>query len=743
MSETKPDTLRTTARADNDEIDIGFLLGSLWDHKVFILILTVMFAVAGMLYATLSTPVYQADALVQVEQKSGTIPGADMQQLLGKQEPSTSTEVEILRSRMILGQVVDQTDLDVAVVPDALPVIGDWLRRKGITRPGFMAGEESVWGGEALRIGELVTSHNARTLELRLRSEGQGGYSLHTNEGTLLGEGRVGQKLTLDQPWLELTVAELNAPAGATFTVVKMSQLAAINSLKSRLGILPLGRDTGMLKLTLEGTDRQEITDSLNATTQVFLTQNIARQAAEAEKSLAFLEEQAPKVRDQLTEAENRLNQYRLQSDSIDLTFETENALNSLVAIEASLNEMELQESELARRFTPNHPVYRSLLEKKEQLLREKNRLEERTGNLPETQQQVLRLSRDVKVTQEIYVQLLNRMQELRLVRAGTVGNVRILDDAVVQGQVAPRRNLIVAVAGLSGLLLAMVMILLRAAFSRGIVSPEQLEDLGLPVYATVPLSEEEKRRSAKRRRKTPVLRTDRRRNDGSIKGLLAVRNPADLSIEAIRGLRTSLHFAMMEGSDNRLVITGPSPDIGKSFMSTNLAAVCAQAGQKVVVVDGDMRKGHVHEAFKQEGQNGLSEVLSGKLAFEQAIRTSDLDGLSWVSRGSAPPNPSELLMQARFGEFLDYLSENFDLVIIDTPPILAVTDAAIIGKQSGTTLMVVRFGVNTPKEIDIARSRLATGGVALKGTVLNAMEKKAATSYGYYGYYNYSYKSE
>ncbi|MBJ6137326.1 polysaccharide biosynthesis tyrosine autokinase [Marinobacter litoralis] len=726
---------RETAQ-DNDEIDIGFLLGSLWDHKIFIVVVTVILALIGLIYATLATPEYKADALVQIEKKSGTIGGADVGSLLGEQGSSTSTEVEILRSRLILGQVVDQTDLDVAIIPNTWPVIGDWLLRKGVRRPDFSEGSADVWAGDTLRISEWVTSHNSQTLQFTLRSEGNGRYTLLTNEGDALGQGIVGQKLTVDQPWIELTVSELSAPSGATFTVVKKSRLAAIRGLLNRLETLTLGKDTGMLRLELTGPDQRELVTSLNATTEVFLTQNIARQAAEADKSLEFLEEQAPKVREQLNEAENRLNEYRLQSDSIDLSFETQNALNSLVSIEASLNELQLQETELARRFTPNHPVYRSLLEKKEQLLREKARLEERTGNLPETQQQILRLSRDVKVTQEIYVQLLNRMQELRLARAGTVGNVRILDDAVVQGQVAPKRNLIVAVAGMSGLLLAMIIVLLRAAFNRGIVSPEQLEELDLPVYATVPLSEEENRRSVRGKRAG-------KRKGKSKGGLLAMRNPADLSIEAIRGLRTSLHFAMMEGSNNRLVITGPSPGIGKSFMSANLAAVCAQAGQKVVVVDGDMRKGHVHGAFKQDSHNGLSEVLSGKLEFAQAVKTSEVDGLSWVSRGSAPPNPSELLMQARFTEFLDYLSEHFDLVIIDTPPVLAVTDAAIIGKQCGTTLMVVRFGQNTPKEIQIAESRLATGGVTLKGTILNAMEKKAATSYGYYGYYNYSYKSE
>jgi tyrosine-protein kinase Etk/Wzc len=329
-------------------------------------------------------------------------------------------------------------------------------------------------------------------------------------------------------------------------------------------------------------------------------------------------------------------------------------------------------------------------------------------------------------------------MQELRLVKAGTVGNVRILDDAVVLGQVAPRRNLIVMVAGLSGLLLAIIMVLLRAAFSRGIVSAEQLEELDLPVYATVPLSGEDKRSSKLKKKRTTSAKAGLTHQD-----LLALSNPADTAIEAIRSLRTSLHFAMMEGHNNRLVITGPSPDVGKSFLSANLAAVCAQAGQRVVVVDGDMRKGHLHGSFNQAVAGGLSEVLSGALEAEQAVRSTSDENLSWVSRGSAPPNPAELLMQARFTEFLEYLSGKFDLVIIDTPPILAVTDAAIICKQADTTLMVVRFDVNTPKEVDIARTRLATAGVTLKGTILNAMEKKAATSYGYYGYYNYAYKSD
>ncbi|CAN0596196.1 unnamed protein product, partial [Ectocarpus sp. 12 AP-2014] len=319
----------------------GFLLGRLWDHKILIAVLTVILALVGFVYATLSTPIYQADALVQVEKKSGTIPGADMAEMLGGgQSSDTSTEIEILRSRLILGQVVDQTDLDVEVQPATLPVIGDWLRRKGISRPRFMEGSASVWAGESLTIKELVASYESSTLEFLLESQGGGRFQLMNTEGDVLGQGRAGQKLAIEEPWLELTVAELNAPAGATFNIIKKSRLAATNGLKNRLQIQAQGKDTGILSLVLQGPDARELVRSLDATTQVFLTQNIARQAAEAEKSLEFLEEQVPSVREQLTEAENRLNEYRLQSDSIDLSFETENALSSLVNIEASLNEM-------------------------------------------------------------------------------------------------------------------------------------------------------------------------------------------------------------------------------------------------------------------------------------------------------------------------------------------------------------------------------------------------------------------
>ena len=738
MTDSSQSSPRAAAPAD-DEIDLGRLFGLLLDHKWLIIAVTALFAFAGVVYALLATPVYQADALVQVERRSSISPLGDLGSIFGEETDSrTSAEVQILRSRMVLGQVVDRLELDTVVTPASLPVLGDALRRRGIERPGFMAGRAAVWGGEHLELGRFEVAERLRGEPLTLESLGEGRYRLRL-EGRELGEGQVGQLAQFLDGAIELRVAELTAASGAEFTLTKRSRAAAIRSLAGRFNVSEVGggrnASTGMLNLTLTGTDTREIKHALDTVAEVFLLQNVERQSAEAEQSLEFLQEQAPELRAQLSAAEDRLNDYRVDMDSVDLSSESRAAIEQFIEIERQLNELEFQEAELAQRFTRDHPSYQALLRQKRYLQDERAQLNQRVNQLPAAQQEVVRLTRDVEVTQAIYVNVLNKVQELQVAKAGTVGNVRIIDDALVgPGPIEPRKPLIVVLATLLGGMLSVGVVLVRGLLRRGVESPEQIEETGLPVYATVPLSDAQqkliKRIKHKRDRKGQEVAT----------AVLAEKAPADTSIEALRSLRTSLHFAMMEAGDNRLVITGPSPGIGKSFISVNLAAVCAQAGQKVLVVDADMRKGHVHHAFGGKSEGGLSELLSGKAGLHEVIRPGNQEGLSYIARGSAPPNPAELLTQQRFSDFLAQVSEQYDLVILDTPPVLAVTDAAVVAKQCATTLMVVRFQLNPVKEIQIATRRLENAGVSPKGAILNAMERKAATYYGY-GYYNYSYK--
>ena len=726
MSQTTP------APAADDEIDLGRLFGLLLDHKWLIIAVTALFTVAGVAYALLATPIYQSDSLVQVESKAGLRnPLDDARSLLGE-DTRSDTELQILRSRLVLGRAVDQERLDIVVTPKRFPVVGEFLVRRGMERPGFA--ERSIWAGESINVAAFEVEPHLLGNTFIITA-GEGGHYQLTLDGEPLGQGQLGEDSEFLDGQVRLRIAELNAPAGAEFSIVRRTRLSAINQLRSRFNVSEQGRDSGVFNLTLTDTDPRRAERTLNAISQIYLTQNVQRQSAEAEQSLEFLEGQAPEMLRQLREAEDELNAYRMQRDSVDLSLETQALLERIVNLEAQLNELEFTEAEVSRRYTPSHPTYAALLEKRQQLQRERSELNARVNDLPETQQQILRMSRDVEVNQQIYVQLLNKMQEMDIARASTVGNVRILDDAVVQpNPIEPKKPLIVVLATLLGGMLAVGGVLVRGLLRRGVESPEQIEQIGLPVYATVPLSDEQQKlvKRIKRKRDT--------QGQNVAFGVLAERAPGDTSIEALRGLRTSLHFAMMEANNNRLVITGPSPAVGKSFISVNLGAVCASSGQRVLVVDADMRKGHIHNAFGTKSENGLSDILAGKQNLQSAVRSTSTAGLDFIARGVSPPNPSELLMTERFSQFLEEASQAYDLVIIDTPPILAVTDAAIVGKQCGTTLMVARFMLNPVKELEIAKRRLETSGVIVKGSILNAMERKAATSYGY-GYYNYSYK--
>ncbi|MCC5881189.1 MAG: polysaccharide biosynthesis tyrosine autokinase [Halomonas sp.] len=724
---------KTGSRPGHDDIDLGRLVGVLLDNKWLIMLVTAIFAVAAVVHVQLATPIYRADALVQVEGKTGlSNPLSEVRSLLGD-EPKTDAELEILRSRMVLGQAVDQERLDISVIPTRFPFVGDFLVRRGMERPEFV--RRSVWAGEYLNVGELRVDHDWLGRALLLVAGQEDSYRLYHGD-TLLGEGQVGVTEAFADGAIELRVAELSAGEGAEFTVVRRTRLAAINQLRARFSVTQRGRDSGVFSMTLLDEDPRRAQRTLSVIAQIYLTQNVERHSAEAEQSLVFLEEQVPLVRTDLASAEDALNSFRMAHESVDLSIETRSVLDRAVDIDARLSELEMEQAELSRRYNASHPLYAAMMEKRNNLERDRERLNERIQDLPETQQQILRMSRDVEVTQQVYVQLLNKIQEMGITKASTVGNVRILDDAVAQpGPVEPRKPVTVVMITLVGGFLVVAFVIVRSIFNRGVESAEQLEDLGLPVYATVPLSDDQQKLVRR------VKRRNRRHGRDVACGVLAQNAPDDTAIEALRGLRTSLHFAMLEAGNNRIMITGPSPNIGKSFISVNLGAVVAQGGQRVLVLDADMRKGHVHTAFNDDSKGGLSEVLANKAALDDVIRQSPINGLSYVARGKAPPNPAELLMSDRFAALLDALSERFDLVIVDTPPILAVTDAAIIGHQCGTTLMVARFALNPPREIDVAVRRLESGGIKVKGGILNAIERKAATSYGY-GYYHYAYKT-
>ncbi|ERM59209.1 tyrosine-protein kinase [Vibrio cyclitrophicus FF160] len=709
---------------NSDEIDLGKLLGILLDAKWLIMVTTFAFAVFGIAFALLSTPIYKADALIQIEKKSsGGISSmvGDMGELFS-QESSSNTEVEIIKSRMILGETVDKFNLTTVTAPNYAPIVG-----KGFAR---LTGDINHIAVSRFALPSYASDYGHT---IQIVDAEKGTYQLVRDDERVILKGKVGELATADD--YSLFVAGFESSNGFEFSIGKRSRLQAIEWLKSSLSLSEQGKQTGILQLSFEGENKQQISEILNHISQIYFLQNVKRNSAEAEKSLSFLESHLPGIKSELTGYEDTLNNYRQENESIDLGLEAQSTLKVMVGLEAQLNQLTFKESEVSQKFTKDHPTYRALLDKRDILLQEKVRLNKQIQKLPKTQREVLRMTRDVEVNQQIYIQLLNKVQELSIIKAGTVGNVRILDDAqVYAGAVKPKKQLIVILATLLGGMLSVAFVLVKAAFHRGVESPDQIEQIGLPVYAAVPKSDLQIEL-------TNRFKSKKKQTKGT-QALLAESNPADLSVEALRGLRTSLHFAMLEAKNNVLMISGPAPGIGKSFISTNFAAVAAKTGQKVLLIDADMRKGYLQQSFGVNWDNGLSDVLSGKQEFAQFIKATPVENLDIITRGQVPPNPSELLMHPRFAELMEWASKEYDLVIVDTPPVLAVTDPSIVGAFAGTTLMVARYGQNTIKEIDVARHRFEQSGIEVKGVIFNAIEKKASSSYGY-GYYNYSYSSD
>lgn len=644
----------------------------------------------------------------------------DIGSALSNKPPASEAEIQLIQSRLVLGKTVDDLNLDIAVTKDTFPIFG--------------AGWDRLMGRQNETVNvttfTLPKAMNEQTFTLNVLNDKS--YQL-VSDGGFSARGQVGK--VLEHDGVTMLVEAIHASPESQFTVSKFSMLGMINTLQNNLMVTETGKDTGVLSLTFTGEDREQIRQILDSITRNYLQQNVERKSEEAAKSLAFLAKQLPEVRNRLDVAENKLNAFRQDKDSVDLPLEAKAVLDSMVNIDAQLNELTFKEAEISKLYTKVHPAYRTLLEKRQALEEEKAKLNGRVTAMPRTQQEIVRLTRDVESGQQVYMQLLNKEQELKITEASTVGDVRIVDPAITQpGVLKPKKGLIILGAIILGLMLSIVGVLLRSLFNRGIESPQVLEEHGISVYASIPLSEWQKARDS-----VKTIKGVKRYKQSQ---LLAVGNPTDLAIEAIRSLRTSLHFAMMQAQNNVLMMTGVSPSIGKTFVCANLAAVISQTNKRVLLIDCDMRKGYTHELLGTNNVNGLSEILIGKGDISSSAKPTSIPHFDLIPRGQVPPNPSELLMSERFGELIAWASSHYDLVLIDTPPILAVTDAAIVGRHVGTTLMVARYAVNTLKEVETSLSRFEQNGIQVKGVILNSIFRRAS-GYQDYGYYEYEYTSD
>jgi tyrosine-protein kinase Etk/Wzc len=655
----------------------------------------------------------------------------------------------------------------------------------GHPMPGWFGMRSYAWGGEQFRVDSVTVPKSLEGVTLTLRALGNGRYELFDPQQQRLLVGTAGT--LAEANGVSLLVTQLVARPGTEFYVTRANQLNAVMGLAGGLQVSEKGRDTGIVQLSYTGVDPKFITAITNAVAESYLRQRTERAQEEASKMLNFLNGELPHLRSEVKRAETALSEYQERVGSFQPTQESSVFLQGGLEYEKQIAGLRIARAQLLQRFTLDSPEVQQVDAQLTALAAEKDRFNDHFKTLPRSEREAVSLQRDAKVAEDIYVALLNKTQELSITRAGTVGNVHIVDEALVPSDpMSPKVPLIISAGAVLGLIAGIGFAFCRRTFFAGVADPDMVERrFRLPIFGSIPISVEQlhgdqliassrqpalpdAKRSASLMPALPssLARLIRPRAARTVdvnavkaaaspvipaphgsfaprRALLAKTHPFDRSVEGLRGLRATLQFGLIDANNRIVAFTSPAPADGKSFLCANLAALFAESGKRVLLIDADLRRGRLAQYFGRSPNGGLTELLTGQVDLKVAARETGVNGLHFIAAGAYPPNPSEILTSSRFSEILQRFSEQFDLVIVDTPPLLAVADAAIIANIAGATVLVMRAGAHTERHISASLKKLHRARAHVIGGVMNAVQVKRNGRYGTYDYaYAYSYTS-
>lgn len=727
----------------DSSMDIGKYLSFISDNRWLVAGVAFIVTLLGLAYAMTATPIYKANILIKVEGSAGrlkNIPGDLSNDDAGTDiKTAVAAEMEVIRSRAVVASAIDRGLFYITVEPKYFPLIGKWIARqnKQIMEAGIFGYGGYVWGAEQAKVSVFNVPESMEGKPFTLTAEPDNGFVLREEESGFELRGRVGESLTAQTEGgaIDLHIDQLAAKPGAQFSLVRKPRLETIERLQDELNITEKGKQSGIIDVTLEGPNPTQVSNILNEVGREYIRQNVGYRSEEAEKTLAFLNTQLPQLKKELERAENSYNQLRNSRGTVDLGEEAKTVLQQSLHAQTRMVELKQRKEELLSRFQTEHPSVQTIDQQMQELKNEIASVDSKIRKLPDVEQNVLRLSRDVKINTDLYTTLLGSAQQLRLATESKIGTVRLLDKAVVPNKpVKPKRTLVVALAGIIGVALGIIAAFLRKLVYGRIDEPKEIEQLlGLPIAATIPHSSNQEQLNAQ-------IQSNKK-----VSAMLPLDAPSDGTIESLRRFRTSLQFAMLEAKNNIVMISGPTPSVGKSFVSANFAAVLASAGKKVLLIDGDLRSGYLHRYFGLDRKTGLSDVITGKVLYGQAIQKGVAENVDFLSTGTLPRKPAELLAHENFGKLLELLSSRYDYILLDTAPVLPVSDALVVASHAGAIFNVVRGGISTADEVEETVKRFNQAGHKITGVIFNDSKQRSARyRYAeYYGKYAYAMAEE
>ncbi|MBT2332541.1 polysaccharide biosynthesis tyrosine autokinase [Variovorax paradoxus] len=701
---------------------VDLLLDSRWT----IVKITAVALLIGAAYTMFGPRVYEANVLIQVEdaeRSGGTLVGDSASSALNAKTP-TAGEAEILRSRLVLEQAIEDTKLYIEAQPLYIPVVGPWLARraKTLSEPGFAGLSGYVSGKEQIVVAQMDVPTELEGKRFLLTAKANGAYTLTQSKLATPIEGKVGEPLDAQTPLgpIHLLVGSISGRPGAAFELVRQSKQLTLLELQKDLRVIEKGKQSSIMDVSWRDGDRVQLANLLNEVARLYVRVNIDQKTAQAQRALNFLGTELPKLKQQLEQSEESYNQYRNQNGTISLDDEARNALMQNVELQTKLFDATQKRLELTERFTARDPSVQTIDAQIAALKKGLGTVEQRIRRMPMLQQNSLRMQRDIKVNTDLYVSLLNSSLQMRLAKEGRIGNVRVLDQALVpEKQIRPKAAIVMALALLAGLFTGAASAFFRRSWRNTIASPAEIEAYtGLSVYSTVTLS-------------TRQRLLDRAVHSGKPGvHLLAARHPEDPALEGLRRLRTALKFAMPGAPNNRIMISSATPGAGKTFISANLAAVLASSGRRVLLIDADLRRSSLAPHFGLKRRGGLSELIEGSIELENAIHKGILPHLDVMTTGSLPADPTGLLTSDAFSLLLEKISARYDTVVVDAPPALLASETAEMATCMGTLLMVARAGENELGDLSESMKLLRHTGASFQGVVLNALDTRRR----YYG---------
>jgi tyrosine-protein kinase Etk/Wzc len=705
---------------DDPAVDLKSYFNTLYDSRWLIGAITAFVTVLAVLYALVAKPVFEANLMIHVEEES---PNASKNILseassLFETKKAAIAEMELLRSRMVISRAVDNLQLYIEVKPKYFPIAGFWIANQAggeLSNPGIFGHGGYIWGGEKLDVAVFDAPDTLQNREFALTALPNNRFRFGGGGGAPAFEGEVGMRyrVATRDGNVDLKIERMYAKPGAQFRIKRMSRLGTIQAIQTAMVITEQGKQSGVIEVRLQGESAKRINNLLSEIGREYMRQNLARKTEEAEKSLAFLNQQLPILKRQLEQSEDKYNQFRNTHGTIDLQEEARMSLQQAAAARSRRLDLIQRKTELLSRFTEDHPIVMGINRQRQEVDTEITEVAKRIHALPVLEQDEARLTREIKVNTDLYTALSNTAQQLRLISVGRVSNVRMIDAPMApEKPLKPNRPLIVALASVTGLFLGALLAFARKAIKGAIDDPQKIERMlrARVVYATIPHSSTQEKLVRKARGGDAPL------------PLLAQAAPEDDAIESLRSFRSALQFSMPHFKNNIVVFAGPARGLGKSFVAANFAAVMAASGKRVLLIDADLRNGQLHRYFGVSREQGLSKAIAGSMPVEHIIHRGVMENLDFIPTGALPPNRSEFLLHLNFGALLEAVSATYDLVLVDPPPILAAADALIIAGHAGAVFIVARAGVTTEGEINESIKRLNHAGVSPQGVLFNDM---------------------